>query len=58
MCRSRLTETQIGVLVADIKARYPKHCPRCYSDSDFCPTFDADGATYACACGHLWIVED
>jgi hypothetical protein len=59
MCRSTLTDEQIGTLVAEIKSRYPQCCPRCYSDSDFSPTFDVDGAIYHCTrCGHLWSPEE
>lgn len=58
MCQSPMPLAEYRALQERIKAEYPTCCPRCHSDSDFYPTFDADGAMFGCLCGHIWTVED
>ena len=56
MCRSRMTDQEFAALQERIKARYPRECPRCHSDSAFTPSFVDE--SFECACGWVWTVED
>lgn len=56
-----ISDEDYRALQERIADRKPKCCPRCFSDSDFTPNFDPDGAVYACdgdnGCGHIWSPE-
>lgn len=59
MCQSTMTAEDFRALQERIRARIPRECPHCHSDSEFCPTFDVDGPMYACsACAHIWSPEE
>lgn len=56
-----ISDQDFRALQQRIADRKPLECPRCHSDSDFTPTFDVEGTTYACdgenGCGHMWSPE-
>ena len=47
-----ISDEDYRALQQRIADRTPKCCPRCYSDSDFTPSFVDD--SYECVCGWIW----
>lgn len=59
MCQSTMPVAEYRALQERVKGEYPAECPRCRSDSAFCPTFDVDGEMFYCsACGHMWSPDE
>ena len=50
-------DRRLAAAQARAQERQPAGCPRCFDDGDITPTFDPDGAVWACGCGWIWTVE-